>query len=315
MAIPNSTSFQLTQYELIRATFHLLNITDIDQNPENAEYVFAEKMLNMLIKHWQVSSKLWKRRQGVLILQKDQNIYEVASNGDDHVTDEIVLTTIGSTETFGQTTLTLSSTSGMAINDHIGIELDDNTRQWTTITSIIDDTTVVISNALTDQATIGKTVISYTNKIARPLGIIQARTFDLNNEQEIEIKLIPHDEYFAIPLKSSGILPTKLFYQEGYPLGLIYVWGTPNTVDHVIKFSYMAQISDATGSADNFDFPPEWQLALTYNLAVLIGEPYVSQEKFAKLEMKAAKFLAEIELSTCDDTRIQLMPNIEGYIR
>ena len=62
----------------------------------------------------------------------------------ERVPADAAYTTLDADEAASQTVLSVTSTSGFANSDNIGIELDDGTRQWTTISSFVADDTVTV---------------------------------------------------------------------------------------------------------------------------------------------------------------------------
>src|SRR5262249_30378823 len=120
--------------------------------------------LNAMVKHWSTTGiHIWTVSEATLFLQADQTQYALSLTSTDHATESFVETSIGADEASGQTTITLSSTSGISATNHIGIQLDDGSLHWTTVASVASPN-VVIDDALTDSASEGNLVVAYANK-------------------------------------------------------------------------------------------------------------------------------------------------------
>ena len=283
MATSGSYDYSLSRDSLILLAYQSINIYDKEATTadmSSADVTIANNILNGLIKTWQTEGiKLWKRRIGYLFPAIGQRKYELGTaSGADHCTNTYVATTLSAAEAAAQTVLSLTSTTGMTAADFIGIELDDGTRQWTTIVSVDSATQVTITTALTGAAASGNTVITYTTKLNRPLNVIRGTTLDLKSSSQTEQMMDPisHDTYFNMPTKSLAGVPNNFYYDKlitgATPhTASLYLYPQPNSVSKIITFSYQDSIQDFDSSANNPDFPQEWYYPLAINLGVELG--------------------------------------------
>lgn len=86
-------------------------------------------------------------------------------------------TTLTANAASGALTLTVGSTANMSLDTPLGIDLDDNTRWWTTPHAITSATTVALMNEMPSLATSGKTVTIGNNPVLRIKGPIVAPVF------------------------------------------------------------------------------------------------------------------------------------------
>lgn len=145
--------------------------------------------------------------------------------------------------------------------------------------------------------------------IPRPLEIRNARKVISTNETEIRI--VSRSEYMFQPNKTDRGEPVFVFYDPQLDVGTLYVWPTPDDADS-IKFSYRQHIEDFDIKTNDPYFPPEWMRALVYGLASdLIPHYSVKGEDAARIEARAAQFLAEAEDSDREAGSVFLMPEYE----
>ncbi len=97
------------------------------------------------------------------------------------------------------------------------------------------------------------------------------------NPVEIPRSLITDDAYQALRLKQlSSLLWTDVYYNAtyGHGLGTIFIWPTPTTTINDFVLYRADQIAGFSDLTTNYDFPPGYQDALEYNLAVRLAIPY-----------------------------------------
>ncbi len=291
MARSGSFNFALDRDTIVKRAMQLVNLININQTARGADQAYAIDIFQSMIKLWQAEGiQIWNRKQATLFTAYQDNQYSI-SHTEDHCANTYVDTTISSAEALGQTILSITSSAGMTALDNIGIQLDDNSRQWTTIVSVNSATSITITAALTAAAAAGNTIISYTSKIAdRPLRILDARSIDLaNSKSSVPIEMIGYDQYFNIPMKTSDGRPNNFFYDKLLDAGILYLYPRPNNVNELVEFTYHESIEDVDSPTNSMDFPQEWTLPLIYGLGV---ELCVAKGKFE--ELKTIKPFADL---------------------
>lgn len=320
MATSGSYDFTLNRDAIITLAFQLINVYSLDETVSTTDITFASKILNGMTKLWQTEGiKLWKRKIGCVFTALDDYTYELGSpSGANHCTNSYVNTTISAAEALGQTVLSLTSTTGMTALDFIGIELDDGSRQWTTIVSVDSSTQVTITASLTAAAAAGNTVITYTTKLNRPLKILRGTLLDLNTNAESALQALSYDDYFNTPLKTTAGSPNNYYYDKlinnAIPgTATLYVFPRPNNVDKVLKFSYLDSIQDFDSATDNADFPQEWLYPLAYNLAVELCPIYGKLQELPVLQSKADAFKSMINNFDSDNEDLNMSVSTRRY--
>lgn len=182
-----------------------------------------------------------------------------------------------------------------ASGDNIGIELDDDTRQWTKIVTVDSATQLRINTALTDAAAINNSVFTFTDFIDRPLRILSARREVIGENSEIPINIWSREDYFNQPNKSGTGSVVNVYYSPQLTNGRMYIWQTANDVNQTVRFTYERPLDIFSTNADAPDFPSEWFQTLKFNLAAVIAPEYnVDPQVWDRLEIKADKLLNEI---------------------
>jgi len=307
-----TATFNLNKSDIITRAMQMINAIDFNATPTAEESAYASDMLNLMIKKWEANGlNLWKRRIGYLFPAYNTASYSLGSSGS-NATLSYVDTTISAAEASGQTTLSVTSSSGMSANDYVGIELDDGTRQWTTISSVPSSTSIIVNSALTDDAAAGNTVIAYTTKITRPLRILRGTILDLeNNDAEVNVQLIGHDEYFNLPIKSTLGRPNNFYYDKLLSgttpyTGTLYLYPVPDNVNRILTFTFQESLADMTNSTDYAEIPQEWVYALIVNLACELAYSYGKFEELQMLQPKADAELAIVQLFDSDDANLTI---------
>jgi hypothetical protein len=288
----------------------LANIVNLNQASRGDDHAFAVDIFQSMIKLWQAEGiQLWNRRQATLFTGYQDEQYAISSSGD-HCTNSYVNTTISAAEASGQTVLSLTSTVGMTAADNIGIELDDYSRQWTTIVSVDSSTQVTITAALTAAAASGNTVVTYTNKISdRPLRILDMRKVQLDDSKiSSQMEQIGYAEYFNIPLKTTDGAPLNFYYDKLLGSGQLYVFPRPNDVNSILEFTYHEAIEDVDSGTNSMDFPTEWTLPLIYGLAAELMVAYGKFQELPIIQGKADQYKAIVRDFDSDEDPMFILP-------
>lgn len=312
MSTSASYDFNIQRDNIIKRAYQLINVYGFDDSVSTNDNNYAIDILNGMLKVWQVEGiNLWKRKIGYLFTELNVASYDLGSvSGAENATNTYVSTTLSSDAALGASTVSLTSTTGMSASDFIGIELNDGSRQWTTISGSPGSPTTLVAT-LTAAASSGNTVITYTTKINRPLKLITGITIDLDstNQTAAEMAPISHDEYLTIPVKSTAGKPNNFHYSKQLDnslpyTGKLYLYPRPNNVNHIISFSYLDSIQDMDSSTNDLDLPQEWIYPVIVNLATELAYAYGKFQELQVLEPKAQQLKEIVKYSDADDEPI-----------
>lgn len=284
MATSGSIDFNLTQTQICTRALNILNKSGTGSTPDTSDLELAGDLLNMMIKAWQAEGiHLWASAEGIMFFEDGVSKYPLSSTSTTHTCspDDFVRTTIGADEANGQTTLTVVSSADMTVNDNVGIILDNGTLHWTTISVIPNSTSITILNAITDSASAGNYVFSYTTKLNRPLKIMSARRATGSGEtlSESQLRRLSHDDYININNKNTNSTPTSFYYSPQLNEGNLYLWAAPDNVRDYLTFSYVRSIEDFDLGSNTADFPQEAIEALVWGLAFRLTAPFSADPK------------------------------------
>jgi hypothetical protein len=316
MATSGSSNFNVTRNELIRDA--ALDLGAIAAGVTMGSQMLTDfaRTLNGIVKAWAADGiKVWTVSEATLFPAVDTVKYLLAgtSAATAHVTGTYYETSLSAAEASSQTTLSVTSSANMTVSDNIGIVLDDGTLHWTTISSIPDSTSVTIASAITDTAASGNAVFNYTSKIGRPLRIVDARVYNIDDATDTPIEIISRQEYNALPRKTSSGNISQIFYDRQLTNGFLYLWQPLDAITDLIKFTYHRTIEDFDSAGDNPDLPQEFYLALRFALAEAMSATYpCSEARMLRIATNAEKYLWAVKGSGEDQESIFVQPDDEG---
>lgn len=297
MATSGLVSFDLTVIDIINKSFSKMGVKIAEQDISADELQDGIDSLNMMIKAWAAQGlHLWSKDEGIQFLDVGKTDYNLGPNGDEACQlDDFISTTTTVDEISLSAIIEVTDSSGMLDGDHIGIQLDDNTRHWTTIFSVDSPTQVRLTTGLVSASKEGSSVFTFTNLIERPNRILSFRRKTFNDDNEIPVIKWSRDQYFNQVNKISQGTVVNCYYSPQLNDGRLYVWQTASSVNDFIRFTFERQLQDVTLGTETIDFPPEWLECVIYNLASRLSDDYsvpVAKQQF--IEQKAAQFLDDL---------------------
>lgn len=299
MSTSGTTTHSVTAAQIIEDALYDCHALEEGESPSGTATTVALRRLNAIAKRWMTRGDLrWKVEEGVLFLIKDRREYIL---GTDHcAVRDWGYTTLSAAASASATTLTVTATAedlphiAAADGYFVGIELDDGTRQWTTIKGTPGATSIVLDVALTGAAASGNTVFWYATKVGKALRVMNPRR-GVYNSSEVPMRMVSRQEYADQPSKTSTGQPVLAYYDPLRTTGRLSVWPVSDTVKNVMWFSYEPLIEDFATTGNEPDFPIEWQLALSKQLAVELAPTYnVPSQKKAELKSEATEAYDEL---------------------
>ena len=276
MSTSGSYSFTVNRGQIIRDA--MLNIGRLDETeaPTAQETTDIAFKLNMLVKQWQGKSdfapglKVWTRRRGHLFLKGTSGPYVMGpSSTTGWTNDNPTAPVLTATAAGGATSVVVSSVVGLSTGMYFGVNLDANGIFWTTVVSVAGST-VNMAGALPSQCSTGAQVFAYTT-IAQYALNISAVVLRDNQLTDVPLRLMTSEEYDLLSNKmdpqNTGD-PTAVYTEN--QLGYTYLYTdiaiAQDTSKHLV-ITYMEPVQDVLQDSDNFEYPQEWFLALSWGLA------------------------------------------------
>ena len=226
MATSGVSTFTLTALEVVNKAFGKIGVKVAEQALEATEYQDGQDTLNLMIKSWSAQGlHLWSKDEGLLFLTPGKTDYNLGATGDNACQfDDFIATNTTALNVATDTTIQITSTTGMAEFDFIGIQLADGTRFWTTILLIDSATQITLTDAFTGSADSGATVFTFTNLVSRPNRILSYRRSTYAQDNEIPVLSFSRDQYFNQVNKSQQGTIVNCYYSPQLNNGRVYVW-------------------------------------------------------------------------------------------
>lgn len=285
MSTSGTYSFTVNRDQIIRTA--MLNIGKLDESetPTAQQTTDCAMMLNMLIKQWMGKAdyapglKVWTRRRGHLFLSNSTGTYSVgptATGWSNTITSP--LTTANAVG--GASSVSLSSATGVTIGDYIGVELNSGVLYWTTIAniaSLVVTLTAPLPAGAAGNSASGSQVFTYTTAAQQPLKIEAVVLRDQQGNDTPIIQLQQKD-YDYLPSKAAPLNtgdPTAFYYEFLLTNSALYtdVAGAQDVSKHLV-ITYLEPVQDVTQASDNFEYPQEYFLALSWGLAKQIAPSF-----------------------------------------
>lgn len=272
----------------------------------------AVRKLNLMLKAFQNKGlNMWKAKRVTLLLQKDQREYNLGPTGDHFFLEsEMIKTTIRVAAAASATTLEVVSTTGMVTLDNIAIELDSGYMHFTTIASVTDSDTLVLTTGIPSAAAVARVIYTYTTKAQRPLAVVEAwvRTKD-NSDRPIIV--VSREEYTRYGDKFTSGSITNVFYNAQLTNSVLHVRQPESVVSNTLEMWVHYPVEDMDQALNDFDCPPEWLLAIQFNLELLLCPKYgIQGTQLKTIGSLAALYLDEALGYDKEQTPIQFIPDI-----
>lgn len=297
MATSGSVVFNLDAREIVNRAFSKIHVKKAETALEHDEFQDGIDTLNMMIKAWGAQGlHLWTKDEGILFLDPGKSDYNLGATGDEACQfDDFIGTTSTAAKITTDTVFQVADTTGMAVGDFAGVELDDNTRFWTTIATVDSSVQITLTAGITSASKSGSTVFTYTALVQRPKRILSYRRKAFGNDNEIPVLSWSRDQYFNQVNKLSQGTVVNCYYSPQLVNGRLYVWQTTSSVNDFIRFTFERPLEDVLIGDDNIDFPSEWLEAIIYNLAFRLADDYVvPPSRVNQIGQKAVQFLDDL---------------------
>lgn len=284
MATSGSWNYSLTADDIIQAAYEDLGVIAPGATVSTSASTMALARLNMLVKQWQGNAdlapglKVWTRQRITLFLAKGQQKYLIGpATTDSYSSTDYGRTTISASEALGQTTISITSntdtttdpgtTVTMTSGDFVGIQLDDGTIQWTTISGT-PASTMTISDALTAASAAGNYVYWFTSRaqrfpevesvVLRESGRTDRPLYVYRDVREYELGVA--DKYADGDPSSVLVEPLTLNTR-------VTLDSQPTDVTKQIVMTVLYPAEDYDSTSNDIAFPQEWYAALSWELA------------------------------------------------
>lgn len=311
MTVSGVSTFSVTCQQLIYDAFILAEIIADNDVLEVADYNVALNALNKMVKSLQARGYgLWLNQEVFLCLAYQQQSFRLGPAGD-NCAAVMGQTAISSGASAGDTTITVDSATGITSGQNIGIQLDDLTMQWTTVSGAPVGNLVTLAAALTADASVTNVVFTYTTKIDRPLEVLEARLRDKSGiDSPLEVMTV-YTYRQSLSQKNTRGKPSQVAYDPQLNSSILYVWETAADVSDRIAMTIKRPVYDFVNVGDTPDFPIEWSEFLEAALAKRLAYKFPTTPQ-KKAELKELEKELQFDVEGFDRSPfIQFMPDYD----
>ena len=296
MSTSGSVSFSLNALQIIEKAFSKIDVKIAEQSLESFEEQDGIDALNLMIKAWGAQGlHLWTKEEGVLFLDAGKTDYNLGPTGDKACQlDDFISTKTTVAQVAADVVFPVLSTVNMVTGDYVGIELDDNTRHWSTLT-VDNATQITIATGIPSGSKATSTVFTFTKLVDRPNRVLSTRRKTFGQNNEIPVSSWSRNQYFNQVNKLSRGTVVNSYYSPQLNNGRIYVWQTADNVNNLLRFTFERPMQDLLIGDNNLDMPNEWLEAVVYGLAYRLSDDYnTPPAKADRVGQKAIAFLDDL---------------------
>lgn len=315
MATSGSVDWTVTRDEIIKAAYRLV-LVDEDFSPTTNQTTNAALLLNAIVKSYNATlgMPLWAMRTGFLL--PFTTSYSTNSTSG-YLCGSYVNPTISTAGVATDTTIEVSSATGIGNGYYIGIELDSGDMQWTTVNGVPVGTTITLTDALTGAAAVGNNVYCFQTRLERPLRVIDAWTIvgtQTTSQSDVPVRIVTPEEFLEISNKTTEQYPLYLNYEPLIGFGNFKIWPRFSNGERVVAFRYHRALEDFDAANDNPDFPVEWNLPLIYELAIALAPTYnMDVNKLAVLRAERTKWVTEVADNDYEEGSLHFSPAMSPF--
>jgi hypothetical protein len=274
MTTSGSVDFSVSRDNILTDALFLAGAVGPEDTVSTALVTHAARQLNKIVKALGAKRVgLWARKTGYILPVSDTNQVILGPSGG-HATLSYTQTTLSESAAVGATSIELTATTGFADTRYVGIELDDDTIQWTTQSGAVSGSDITLAAALTEEASEGNYVYVYTTKLQRPLRVTEAYRNGLDDDSDTEMDVVGKAVYESQNSKETEGEPNLLSYDPQLDNGIAYFWPRFEDPRSVLRIVFQRPFEDFDAAGDTPDFPQEWYDPLTLLLAVRLAPVY-----------------------------------------
>jgi len=312
MATSGNTNLRFNRNEVIRQALLICRVATEGEEMQPEMITNGAIALNSIIKSWTAQGyHLWKLKEGTLFLEKGKYKYSLNPDGD-NATNEYNENMLKWCVPKGSNQIYLQFPNLPSIGEKIAFRLCDREFFWANVTEILDDNGVVIDEFVPECLEACSKVIYYTNKIIRPLKILDARRVD-SFGIELIMRNLEREQYNKLTDKTAIGTPVNYYYDPQLKNGFFYVWQAPADGRSMIKFTYEEEFEIFDTSKDEPDFPMEWFEALTWNLAHKLCFHYgLPDNERDRIKIEAKETLTEAKRFDEEVGSVYIQPDLRS---
>ena len=292
MATSGSYDYSRTAANLITIALENVGVLAAGGTVASADTTTCLARLNLIAKAYSGTTdfarglKYIARQRVTLALAEGQQSYLIGpASSDARASTQMGRTTIRTAEAAGQTVLDITATTDtttypgttitMTASDIIGIEQNDGTIFWTTISSTGAGPVVTVGAGLDVAAAAGNYVFWFTSRAQRLLMVESAVLRDENNtDRQLKVFRTVEEYEAGVADKYADGDPSCILVEPLRIATRITLDSQPNDVTKRIILTGLYPMEDYDASSDDVSFPQEALRFLAWELSFDIWETY-----------------------------------------
>lgn len=291
MATSGSWDYSRTATQIITAAFENIGVVQPGVSVGSADSAMALVRLNLIAKQYQGDAYMgrglqpYHRQTITLMLAKGQQSYLIGpASTDARASTQVGRTTLSAAEAIGQTTISITSntdtttypgtTLTMANTNFVGIEQNDGTIHWSTISGT-PGATMTIADATTVAANSGNYVWWFASRAQR-FPVIESATLRDENYSETVLNVYRDVREYqqGVSDKYADGDPTSILVEPLRITTRVILDSQPTDVTKQIILYALYPAEDYDDAANDIAFPQEWYGFLTWELALQLSPVY-----------------------------------------
>lgn len=274
MTTSGSINFSVSAQDIITDALEILGVLGEGQSPTSDQYTSSLRTLNMMTKYWQADGlNLFAVQTCYLFLNKAQQSYSLSALTSDHFTDTFHITTTSSDQTTGSNIITVADATNIVIGSKIGIATSGTDMYWDVVTNVASNT-ITINGTLPSDVDTDSKVYHYLVTANRPMRVLEAYTHRELENADIPVGIISRVDYWSLSTKDSQGQVVQVYFDPQIDKDNLYVWPVNSSELDYLILQCQRTLSDFDALGDTPDYPQEWYMPLTYNLAVNLAPKY-----------------------------------------
>ena len=285
MATSGSFDYSLTAANIIDMAVENLGVLASGGTIVAADQTLALRRLNVIAKQYQGRSdgapgmKIHTRQRVTLVLAKGQSSYLIGpASADARASTQVGRTTIDAAEAIGQTVISVTDTSDttsypgttltMTASDIIGIEQNDGTIFWSTVSSISAGVSVTIGAGLDVAAAVGNSVYWFTSRAQR-FPVIESAVLRYSTMTDSPLNVYTTAEEYdqGVTDKFADGSPTSILVEPLRITTRVTLDSQPTDVSETVVMTVLYPAEDYDATTNDIAFPQEALRFLSWELS------------------------------------------------
>ena len=312
MPTSGSVDFSVSRDNILYDALHIVGAVGPDDTPPTAWVTHAARQLNKVVKALGARGpSLWAKKVGYILPVSDTNTVLLGPTGG-HATLSYDTALIDVDAVATDTTITVDDASAFSASDYIGVEQDDGTMLWTTVSGAPAGNVITLATALTEDSSEGRHVYGYTTKLQRPIRVMDAFLHDTDQETDIYIDVVAKLDFDLLGAKTEVGVVDQFTYEPLLTNGVGYFAPRFEDGSRVLTIIFQRPFEDFDASGDTPDFPQEWydflSLATAVRLAPVYGLPVQDRQALRQDAKDALDLVAGNEP---EEGSLRIVPEVE----